>query len=701
MKNRCVVYYGKKVFSFFTAAVILCSSVQLGVFAQTDERNTAEFYVSPDGNDSGKGTVDDPFATIAAARDAVRAVKEGFNGDITVYLREGRYYQESTLEFTAEDSGSDDCTITYKSYDGETAIIDGAVTIAGSKFSRPAEDDAIADRIKDETAKANVLVYDLSDIDINFDEQQAVYYDGNRAVEARYPNEGYVLGFENLDDSNKTFYDKSDVVGTWANPIGVKVIGMFEIDWSTSDGTISSYDSETNRVGLSTKYYMKPSGRYYYSNIIEEMDMVGEYYIDAETEKLYFYAPADYMDIDISFASCKETVVKADVNNYTFDGIIIEGGSDDNIRITGNDNCIKNSKVRCCGDVCIYINGFRNTLYNNEVSHSGGCAVDVYGGDNLNLIPSKTLVDNNEIHDFGEIYRVYNGALYVEGIGFTITHNELYRGPHTSFTNVACEMLFENNYIHDVCYEAGDAGAIYEGGWSANGNIYRNNLFKDIVNNLSIYYSPNCYYNDDAGGGKTFVSNIIINVDGQGVACGGGRDNVITDNILVNANFGYDQRAYYPGTGPNAGWQPNQARFDVNGASGLWSGLIPWDSPAWGRIDQTPAYAREFWAILYPWTMLLKTTNVVDLDDNYVPYAFGNTVVRNNVLAGASSSYSISNNTERLITFRDNISRILPEDIFVDYEGGDYTVKEDSKIYKLIPGFKACDVSTVGIQTVR
>ena len=106
--------------------------------------------------------------------------------------------------------------------------------------------------------------------------------------------------------------------------------------------------------------------------------------------------------------------------------------------------------------------------------------------------------------------------MYVEGIGFTITHNELYRGPHTSFSNVACEMLFENNYIHDVCYEAGDAGAIYEGGWTANGNIYRNNLFKDIVNDLSIYYSPNCYYNDDAGGGKTFVSNIIINVDGHG-----------------------------------------------------------------------------------------------------------------------------------------------------------------------------------------
>lgn len=131
--------------------------------------------------------------------------------------------------------------------------------------------------------------------------------------------------------------------------------------------------------------------------------------------------------------------------------------------------------------------------------------------------------------------------------------------------------------------------------------------------------------------------------------------------------------------------QPNQARFGVDEMYGLWASLMPWDSSVWGRVDKTPAYARESWAIMYPWTMLLKTTNVVDLEDNYVPYAWGNTVVRNNVL-GMGSNYEISNQTEAHIEYRDNISGIMPEDIFVDYEGGDYTVKEDSKIYKLIPG---------------
>ena len=66
-------------------------------------------------------------------------------------------------------------------------------------------------------------------------------------------------------------------------------------------------------------------------------------------------------------------------------------------------------------------------------------------------------------------------------------------------------MLFENNYIHNVCYEAGDAGAIYEGGWGSNGNIYRSNLLKDIVNIYSEYMTPLGYYVDNSCGGKRCV----------------------------------------------------------------------------------------------------------------------------------------------------------------------------------------------------
>ena len=52
----------------------------------------ATFYVSPDGDDANPGSVDRPFATLEAARDAIRQMKmaDKFPADgVTVYLRGG------------------------------------------------------------------------------------------------------------------------------------------------------------------------------------------------------------------------------------------------------------------------------------------------------------------------------------------------------------------------------------------------------------------------------------------------------------------------------------------------------------------------------------------------------------------------------------------------------------------------------------
>ena len=40
----------------------------------------------------------------------------------------------------------------------------------------------------------------------------------------------------------------------------------------------------------------------------------------------------------------------------------------------------------------------------------------------------------------------------------------------------------------------------------------------------------------------------------------------------------------------------------------------------------------------------------------------------------------------------------MPSFSFGDYEGGDYTLSEDSPIFTAIPGFHAMDFSKVGVQ---
>ena len=80
-----------------------------------DESYTPEYskitcvVVSPDGNDSGKGTIASPFKTLEKARDTARASSAG---SVTVVLRGGKYYR--TEAFTLDERDSGDLYIGYE-----------------------------------------------------------------------------------------------------------------------------------------------------------------------------------------------------------------------------------------------------------------------------------------------------------------------------------------------------------------------------------------------------------------------------------------------------------------------------------------------------------------------------------------------------------------------------------------------------------
>ena len=704
--------FGRTIVALFLASAMIIPSSATVISAKSSDEPLNAVYVSKSGSDSGSGTQESPLATIAGARDFIRSNRSSLSGGVTIYIGEGDYYQDETLTFTEEDSGAEDFPIVYKAYNDASVSIDGGITLKTENFKKPDADDAYASRIKDPAARDGVIMYDLKADGIDYERDSfALSYDGIRGTLARYPNEQFVLGFNysdteitsNYDSSTNTFYDKSQVVKTWKSVEGVQIKGNFEIDWSTSpDTNLVSYDASTNRVKIENVSVNGISGRYYYSNVIEEIDMVGEYYVDKENGILYFYAPENYRDIKISVPKAMTSLVSFEgADDIIFDGITIEnctytefannkymGGT--LVNIQADDITVKNGIIRC-GHHAVYSDGYRTNIFNNEIYHIGATAINLYGGDLTYLLPSNSVVSNNKIHDFADIERVYNGSFYAEGVGFEISHNEIYNSPHTALQNLATSLIVEYNYFHDLCYEGGDAGAIYDGTWRGNGNTFSNNIIANISNPTSPYYNPNGYYCDDGGGGKTFVSNLLINIEGDAIAIGGGPANIIRDNIIVNSSLSYDQRAYYPGTGPNAGWTLT-GRFGVNPSD---YGLN-W----WWMTNGVGSYATEAWSIQFPWTMLLKTTNVVDLEDNYVPYAFSNTTIRNNVNCGTGANV-IQSNVLRLANIRDNPINYLVKDVFNDFENGDYTVSPDAKVYHDVPGLRPCDVSKVGIQPVE
>ena len=92
----------------------------------------ADFYVATDGADTNEGTVKAPFATLAAAQQAVRArIAAGLKEDVTVFLRGGTYRLSAPFHLTGPDSGTADHAITYAAYPGEEVLLSGGRPITG------------------------------------------------------------------------------------------------------------------------------------------------------------------------------------------------------------------------------------------------------------------------------------------------------------------------------------------------------------------------------------------------------------------------------------------------------------------------------------------------------------------------------------------------------------------------------------------
>ncbi|HQM02360.1 MAG TPA: hypothetical protein PLH98_17730, partial [Ruminococcus flavefaciens] len=77
------------------------------------EGDGTAFYVSPDGSDTNDGSLAHPFATLTAARDAVRKINGNMSSDITVYLRGGDYRITEPIVFDTRDSATNGCHINY------------------------------------------------------------------------------------------------------------------------------------------------------------------------------------------------------------------------------------------------------------------------------------------------------------------------------------------------------------------------------------------------------------------------------------------------------------------------------------------------------------------------------------------------------------------------------------------------------------
>lgn len=678
----------KQIVCMALVLVTLCSTgvFPLTVTASSEEGTALAYYVAADGDDSNDGkSLAHPFATIERARDAIRTLRASAglpDGGITVYIRGGVYsYFDEPLSFTSEDSGTEACPIVYKAYAGEEVIIEGAKFLDYSDFQKA--DSAITSRLISEEAKDKLLQINLKEAGIQGADTAAVYGElpvqlligDQRGILARYPNQedGFISG-----GGGREFYDNTGHIAKWQSTEYTFIRGYYAIDYACSTCKITGFDAEEELI--TTDDEVNIGTHFYYLNVLEEIDSPGEYYIDFRTTDLYVYPTEDFETTQISVTQQKgDLIVGENVDYVTLDGLKIEGALGCGISWTGNHVTIQNCELYKLGKA-IYLTGVNCTVAYCDAAYLYGMGIQLEAPSDSDMAGGFGKVMYCKIHHYAQNNNTYNPGIQCSGDGVEmyIGHNEISHSVHNAMLTNGSQMLVEYNIMHDVCTEANDAGAMYTGGWNAYNVVFRYNLLYNI-DNIWGFGSPNAFYVDDGGSGKVFYGNILYNVGGNGFEIGGGHDNQIYNNLIINAGrpISYDTRQYYDD------WESEWSRYP--------SGY------SWVAAMRYIGYCSRKWCTWFPTATMTDRSNVIDTDSAWVAGSFGMARYRGNVEIACEYSSNIYTTVKKFATVRDNVVYKKIDDLKIgDVKNYDFSVSSDSRIYYDLPGFRPIPLEQIG-----
>lgn len=490
----------------------------------------AEFYVSPRGSDHNRGTRAKPFATLARARDAVRAANP--TAGATVWLASGDYRVTAPIQFTAADSGSPAHPVVYRAMPGATPRLTGGVAVRGFRRS-----------------KAHILVADLSAQGVtgygSFGRRGQslpavaatleLFFRDRPMPLARWPNRGWAHIASTTEAKTKEqFAFDTDRPARWLKAPDALLHGYWAYDWADSYERIASIDPATRtiRTGLPhSSFGYKAGQRWRALNLLEELDEPGEWYLDRATGQLYFWPPAPIRRGDAVVSVLDAPLLELNNASYIqFRGLALEHTRSDAVTITGGDGVLlSHCHLRNLGTRAVVIQGGANHgVEDSEVAFTGDGAIVLSGGDRRTLTPGHHFARRNHIHHFGRWTRTYTGAVLLEGVGNRISGNTIHHSPHLAILLQGNDHRIEHNDIHTVAMETHDVGAFYLGrDWTQRGNHVDSNYFHNIGQG-----NVNAIYLDDFTSG-TLITGNVVERSHRGVLIGGGHDNIVRANRFV------------------------------------------------------------------------------------------------------------------------------------------------------------------------
>jgi hypothetical protein len=693
----------------------------------------AEFHVSPKGDDANPGTAEKPFATLLAAQKSVRTAAD--RPGSAIILHAGVYSLKKSLEFSEADSGTREKPVVWKAAPGESVSVIGGVQVPAAAIKRVTDANVLS-RVIEESGKQGLLEIDLTAIGVGdcgevgprgfmrpyIPAPVEIAIDGEPLQIARWPNasrartgsvieKGAVPRIGEKPDRGGKFI-VPDRAEKWTQAKDAFLFGYFSNNYADDTVKVAGVSREKmkdkagkdiERIVLTTgqpHLYGFSGGRAFIAkNLIEEIDMPGEYAFDRKAGKLYLLPPAGKkLDAAQVVVTTLKTPLLSFVNasNIQWEGVTLESTRGIGAYIEGGQAIrIGKSTLRNIGMVAVcmgrgtdpaeipfateakdilgpvsgaigglYTHFYADTVFDRKagtdhgvsgchIYNTGEGGVSLGGGERKSLTPGNNFVENCRIHDFNRWEESYRGAVNLDGVGNRVSHCEIYDAPGCALFLHGNEHIIENSEIHHVMKVAGDMGAFYMGrDPTERGNIIRYNYWHDAALGGERF----CLYFDDTGGDASKVYGNIFNKTGSfgTIFMPGGSDFLIENNTFIDCH-----KPLFP-----------KKRGGAGPLSRLRAAAVGYDKSPWR--ERYP----EFLDYFEPGVKLPRRN-----------------VYHNNLAVVTRPPTA----TEPIESIRPGYWKTDSDPGFVNRAAGDFRFKPDAEAFKKLPGFKPGDISKMGL----
>lgn len=533
-----------------------------------------------------------------ALQKAIRKA-ETLEGDIIIEMNGGEYRTEKTIEISAGKWNS----LQIRSKAGEVVTLSGDKVIPLNRV-KTVKDPSIVSRLPEES-RGKVVEVDCNGIVDKLDNIHPSGF-GRKSLPAwselivdedplrlsRWPNDtmaliGPIVVSGDIEDKKKgrlpVFHYYEDRPARWKQTGNMWIGGYFGYGYADDMIPVRSVDmrDSTIHAGMFTTYQFFTGAdfrRWFAINLIEEIDREGEYVIDPEAGKFYFYPPGGKIR-NVRLTVLDEPVVAIEqCRNVTIEGITIQNSKGIGIYMDNTEHVlIKGCTIRNVGNVGVCIGKgtdtegkpaataahameaggelrgrmvgdmmgkiYENTLLDRQAGRNNGVkdcyiyntgagGVSLGGGDRATLTRSDNYVENCKIYRYNRIEKSYRPGVWMDGVGNRITQCDIFDAPSMAILFHGNDHLIELCKITHVCQEVDDQGAIYYGrDPSERGHVIRYNYFHE----LSPRHRVTATYHDDGACGSEVYGNIYYKAGSLPVLIGGGMDHHYHNNIFIGS----------------------------------------------------------------------------------------------------------------------------------------------------------------------